>query len=145
MRVYFDTCAIQRPLDDPSQLRVRLEAEAVATLIGLGESGQLEVVSSVAHLIENGRNPHADRQAYAADVIAVARHHVSISDGVTRRATAYEQGGLARFDAFHLAAAVEAGCVYFCTTDDRLLRRGRALDTEGCSVVSPLDLIQLLP
>ena len=29
MLVYFDTCAIQRPLDDPAQIRVRLEADAV--------------------------------------------------------------------------------------------------------------------
>lgn len=29
MRIYFDICAIQRPLDEPSHLRIRLEAVAV--------------------------------------------------------------------------------------------------------------------
>ena len=145
MRVYFDLCALQRPLDDLSQLRVRLEAEAMATLIGLCETGRLDLVASVAHTIENGRNPFPARQAHTSDVLEVARHYVSVSDAVAHRAARYQQSGLGRFDALHLAAAVDAGCAFFCTTDDRLLRRGRTMDTEGCSLVSPLDLIQTLP
>src|SRR5690606_26278315 len=141
MRVYFDICAIQRPLDDPSQTRVRLEAEAILTLIELCESGRLDLVVSAAHEIENGQNPYPERHAHAADVLALARHRVPTGDDVARRAAAYAEAGLARLDALHLAAAVAAGAAFFCTTDDHLLRRGRDLDTNETAVVSPLDLI----
>ena len=33
MLVYFDNCAIQRPLDDKSNFRNRMEAEAMIVLI----------------------------------------------------------------------------------------------------------------
>ena len=103
----------------------------MATLIGLCESGRLDLVLSVAHTIENGRNPHLEQQAHASDVLAAARHYVPVTDAVARRAALYQHNGLSRFDALHLAAAVDAGCAFFCTTDDQLLRRGRAMDTEG--------------
>lgn len=38
MRVYLDTCSLQRPLDDKSQLRIRLEAEAVLSVLDLVEA-----------------------------------------------------------------------------------------------------------
>jgi hypothetical protein len=34
MRVYLDACCLQRPLDDRSQPRVNVEAEAVLTILG---------------------------------------------------------------------------------------------------------------
>ena len=140
MRVYFDICAIQRPLDDYAQLRVRLEAEAVVALIQLCEEGLLDLVTCAAHEIENRQNPYPERQAYVADVLSLTRHRVPAGPEVAARTAAYADAGLTRLDAFHLAAAVTAKASFFCTTDDRLLRRGQALDTKATSVVSPLDL-----
>ena len=144
MLVYFDVCAIQRPLDDPAQLRVRLEAEAMIALIELCESGRLDLVASAAHQIENAQNPYPERRAHAADVLSVARCYAPTSSEVAARAAEYERGGVKRLDALHLASAVASGAVFFCTTDDRLLRRGREAETGGTSVVSPLDLIQAI-
>jgi hypothetical protein len=50
MRIDFDMCSLQRPLDDKSQLRVHLEAEALLGIIEFCESGQAELVSSDALL-----------------------------------------------------------------------------------------------
>ena len=56
MKVYLDTCSLQRPLDDQTQLRIRLETEAVLGLITLIENGVLELVSSEVLLYECRRN-----------------------------------------------------------------------------------------
>ena len=141
MLVYFDICALQRPFDDHSQLRVRLEAEAVVTLIQLCEMGLVELVSSAAHEIKNRQNPYPERQTYAADVLSLAQHRVASTSEVAERTEAYIQEGLRQLDAFHLAAAVVSRAAFFCTTDDRLLRRGQVLNTRATAVVSPLDLL----
>ena len=44
-------------------------------------------------------------------------------------------------DALHLSSAVETEADFFCTCDDRLLRRARAADTGRTRVVSPLELV----
>ena len=62
MLIYLDMCSLQRPLDDKSQLRVRLEAEAVLGIISFCESRQAEFVSSDPLEFETGRNPHPVRK-----------------------------------------------------------------------------------
>ena len=145
MLVYFDTCAIQRPLDDVAQLRVQLEADAMTALIGLCEASSLELAASAAHEIENRQNPYRERRAHTTDVLALAKRYVPTTAEVADHAARYERGGIRRLDALHLASAVVAGAVFFCTTDDLLLRRGRDAETGDTSVVSPLELVQRIP
>jgi len=45
MKIYLDNCAIQRPLDDKSQIRIALEAEAVLGIISLCELKVIELIS----------------------------------------------------------------------------------------------------
>ncbi|NBC18729.1 MAG: nucleic acid-binding protein [Bacteroidetes bacterium] len=144
MRLYLDICAIQRPLDDQNQLRVRAEAEAVLGLLALCEQGAMELVASGVHVVENRRCPYPDRRAHVNDVLTLARSFVSPEAAILERARQYQTVGIDRFDALHLASAVEADVDYFCTTDDHLLRKGKAADTTSTSVVSPLELVTLL-
>jgi predicted nucleic acid-binding protein len=48
---------------------------------------------------------------------------------------------LAPLDALHLASAEAAGADYFCTCDDRLLRRARAAAAPPLRAVSPIELV----
>ncbi|MEM1128454.1 MAG: hypothetical protein AAGI71_17545 [Bacteroidota bacterium] len=66
-----------------------------------------------------------------------------------KRAQGYVAAGIKQFDALHLASAVEAslvetGDLYFCTTDDKLLRKGNVVETRRVVVASPLELVILL-
>jgi len=54
MRVYFHTSALNRPLDDLSSERVRLEAEAVVGLLAAVEGGRVDWVGS-SYLCQGGR------------------------------------------------------------------------------------------
>ena len=52
LRVYLDMCCLKRSFDDQSQPRVRLETEAVLSLLA-PESATLEFIRSAALLLEN--------------------------------------------------------------------------------------------
>ncbi|MEL6613718.1 MAG: hypothetical protein AAFQ53_16615 [Bacteroidota bacterium] len=141
MRLYLDLCALQRPLDDQTQFRVRTEAEAVLNVLTLCETGTLRLIASSVHTIENARCPFPDRRVYVEDTLAMADIYMPMEEAVARRARSYEAGGIKALDALHLAAAVEAHADFFCTTDDTLLRRSREANTGSTVVVSPLELI----
>ena len=47
MKVYFDTCSLHRPLDDKTQLRVALEAEAVLGLLTKCEAGDPGIIGNL--------------------------------------------------------------------------------------------------
>ncbi len=144
MRVYLDTCAIQRPLDDPGQLRIRVEAEAVLAITSAAEAGGVELLSSDVLRFETENTPSAHRRDFARRLLGLASGHVATNPSVATRAAAYEREGVKPLDAVHLASAVEGAADYFCTADDVLLRRGERANTEATRVVSLLELVAIL-
>ena len=141
MLIYLDMCSLQRPLDDKRQLRVLLEAEAVLGIIDFCESGRGELVSSDALEYETRRNPHLLRRAFAVSVLAKAVRTIHLSPEILADARSLLQAGLKPLDSLHFAFAIATGADYFCTCDDRLLKRARAIHTEPPKVVSPLELV----
>lgn len=64
--VYLDVCCLKRPFDDQRSTRVQLETAAVAALIDRAERGEILLVRSPAHVLENERNPREDRRLATA-------------------------------------------------------------------------------
>jgi len=141
MRIYLDMCSIQRPLDTKTQPRIAVEAEAILGVLMLCEAGQVELMMSDALGFELERNPHPVRKEYALKVLSKAAVFVHTESQIEERARAFLEEGIKPIDALHLASAVEAKADYFCTCDDRFLKRAKAVDTGQTRVVSPLELI----
>jgi predicted nucleic acid-binding protein len=92
-------------------------------------------------LFELERNPHPLRKEYALKVLANAIALVPVDSQVEEHARKYQAEGIKPVDALHLASAVAAKANYFCTCDDRFLKRAKAVDTGQTQVLSPLELI----
>ncbi|MEX0704444.1 MAG: PIN domain-containing protein [Planctomycetales bacterium] len=142
MKIYFDTCALNRPLDDKSELRIALEAEAVLGILERCEVGAAAYVSSEVLVLENDRTPHPQRRAFIAAVLERASNVITVTDAVRGRAKILEQGGFKAFDALHIACAEAANVDYLCTCDDRLLKKANRRTDLAVKVVSPLELAQ---
>jgi predicted nucleic acid-binding protein len=144
MRIYRDTCSLQRPLDSKTQIRIVLEAEAVLGVLTLCESGTVELVASDALLFETERNPNIDRREYALAALSQAKTFVALNEQVEKRAKELSSAGLWPLDALHLASAGAAQADYFCTCDDRLLRQAQGLAGLEVQVVSPIELVEAI-
>lgn len=72
MKIYLDTCSIQRPLDSKNQLRIAIEGEAILGVLYLCEAGSIELISSEALLFEIRRIPDESRKDYALEVLSKA-------------------------------------------------------------------------
>jgi predicted nucleic acid-binding protein len=141
MKIYLDTCSLQRPLDSKTQIRIVLEAEAVLGILAMCESDEIELVSSDALAFEIVRNPNTTRREYGLEVLSKAKTFVALNDQIERRARQLTQAGLKPLDALHLASAEEARADFFCTCDDRFLRRAKAIENISTKAVSPIELI----
>lgn len=141
MRIYFDMCSLMRPFDDQTQLRNRLEAEAIRLALALCQAGQATFIASFALALENKHNSAADRQAFAANLLAGTALQVGRSPETEREAQTLASSGIKMMDALHLACAIAADAHYFCTCDDRFLKRARTAKTANTKVVNPLELV----
>lgn len=62
VRVYLDLCCLKRPFDLQDQPIVRLQTEAVLSILAL-PSSRIDLVRCPAHLLENSLNPVAARRS----------------------------------------------------------------------------------
>lgn len=122
-RVYLDVCALCRPFDDQTQMRIRLETEAVQLILSYVHSGDLVLVISSVHDIEiNAIDNLVEREHLLLTLRAIG-HRVTVDLQKSRqRAEALTEQGLGPADAAHLAFA-EAAEASFITCDDRLVRQ----------------------
>ncbi|MBI5911586.1 MAG: PIN domain-containing protein [Betaproteobacteria bacterium] len=141
MRIYLDACSFQRPLDDRSQPRINIEAEAVLTILQLIESGHLELLSSEVLRFEIDRIPNQYRKEQATEMLKLAAHLIELNDEIEVQADKLVKTGVKPLDALHLASASWAKADYFCTCDDKLLKKHNILKGIATEVVSPLQLV----
>ena len=73
-------------------------------------------------------------------MLAGATAYQPLTPAVESRADDLAAAGLRPLDALHLASAEAVAAAYFCTCDDRLLRRGRTLAVAPLRVMSPVEL-----
>lgn len=126
MRLYLDACCLNRPFDDQSQVRVRLESEAVLAICEEAGEKRWIILSSAALEFELARIPDPQRRVRTQKFLLVARERTAVGLAESRRAKVLrETYGLSALDALHLACAQTLCADVFLTTDDRLLRACR--------------------
>jgi predicted nucleic acid-binding protein len=144
MKIYLDCCCLQRPFDDKSQPRVAVEAEAILVVLALCESGYLNLISSDALLLEINQIPDQVRKEDALKILNLAKKTVELTSEIETLARKFGAYGIKTLDALHLAFASFSKADYFCTCDDKFLRKAKRLSKLNTKVVSPTELVMEL-
>lgn len=143
MKIYLDACCLNRPFDDQSQPRVRLETEAISIILGQLSQHKWTWVSSEMLLYEVGRNPDSENRQRVLLLAALAHQIVETSDKILRRAEELEKFGFDAYDAIHLASAEHAKVDVFLTTDDQILRiSNRKKDILSFTIENPVKWLE---
>ncbi|MBD2189829.1 type II toxin-antitoxin system VapC family toxin [Pseudanabaena mucicola] len=121
--VYLDACCFCRLLDDPSQYRVRLETEAVVTILECCDRGEMSLISSDALEFELQKIPSVEGREQIFAFLGAAKTFVETNENIEHRAENFCKLGFTLYDALHLAFAEASEATVFLTTDDRLLRK----------------------
>ncbi len=141
MLIYLDTCCLQRPLDDRSQPRINIEAEAVLTILGIIEKNHIDLVSSEVLEYEISRISDKSRENKVREILAISDAYITINDEIELKANQYMKEGIKPMDALHLASAIVANIDYFCTADDKFLKKAKKINTSFIKITSPLELV----
>src|SRR5919109_3510521 len=104
-KVYIDNCVLNRPFDDQSQERVRLETEAIVLLLARLERKEWIWLGSQALEIEIYKNPDAEQQSRLKRIVDFFDLTVEIGEKELKRAKELQAAGFIGFDAVHLACA----------------------------------------
>jgi predicted nucleic acid-binding protein len=121
VKIYLDVCCLNRPFDDHSQERIRLESEAVITI--LGRSKTLTLLTSEIVDLEISKILNEDRKQKVRLLSSIPKMNIVIDDEIIGRAKELNKMGFKPFDAFHIACAEKGQADALLTTDDHLLKK----------------------
>ncbi len=144
LRVYLDCCALQRRFDDRSQLRIRLESEAINAIFELFEVGSILLLNSEILEFELSLINDSDRRDFCTILLRQSSEKIIVTDAIERQAREAIAAGIKLRDALHLACAMVSKADYFCTCDDRLYRSARIFAADSLRIVKPIQFIEEL-
>jgi len=130
MRIYFDNCCLNRPFDDLTNNIVRMECEAILSIIDNCGTSDCIYFSSDVLLDEILEIADNDRREKVMLLYFGASEHINFSETIFLRAKELELFGIKSFDALHIASAETAQADVFLTTDRKLINAAKRVGTQ---------------
>lgn len=140
IKIYLDNCCFNRPFDDQSQIRIRLESEAKLRIQNDIVEGKFELVWSYILEGENMANPFEERMNAISDWKRQATEVIKENKKILDKAKKLTDIGLRSKDALHISCAISAKCKYFLTTDDKILNKGTLI--KEITLIDPIGFIK---
>ena len=140
MKIYLDNCCFNRPYDDQSRLRIRLESEAKLKIQENIRNGDIQLVWSYILDYENEKNPFRERREQIAKWRKYAVDDVLENENILRLASILLEKGIRKMDSLHVACAIDAGADFFLTTDDGILKKASLV--EQIHITDPIGFIK---
>ena len=139
LKVYLDNCCFNRPFDEQSYLKIRLETEAKIYVQQKIINGAYELAWSYILDVENNRNPDEEVRVAISDWKKIATVYCKENEQILKYAESLQDFGIKPRDALHVACAVYLDADYFLTTDRRLSNKR----IREIPILNPLDFIVL--
>ena len=139
MLIYLDNCCFNRLFYDLGQVRVRLETEAKLAIQQQVSDGELDLAWSYVLDLENASNPFEERREAVSEWKPKAVADAEGNAQLLGTARALEKRGLRPKGTLHVACAIDCGCAYFITTDDRLVKAMHGFPE--IAVVNPVQFV----
>lgn len=138
MRVYLDNSVLNRPFDDQSVPKNRLEAIATIFIFKLIEQREIKLMNSSVVEYENSKNPFPEKKFWISAYLSKASFYQKLDIRIEGKAKEIEKLKIPAIDSLHLATAEEARADYFITCDYDVIKRYIG----DLKVMNPIDFIQ---
>ncbi len=144
IRIYLDSCCLNRPFDDQSSDKVRMESEAVLTIINRCEQSKWEYCKSDVLYDEINRTDDVFKMEKVLSLYDSATVYIELNEQIIARAKELIKASIKPFDSLHIASAEFGKADVFLTTDKKLINATKRT-TLSVRVTNPVAwLIEVL-
>lgn len=140
--IYLDYNCFQRRFDDPSQVRIRLEALACEEIFLRAEIEEATLAWSFMHEDETLLCPLPNRRNIAFILSTLCKARIGPEDEIYEFALEFQRKcGSSSKDAIHLACAYFIQADYFLSCDDKLVRQSKKLGL-NMEIQNPVEYVR---
>jgi predicted nucleic acid-binding protein len=136
MKIYMDVCCLCRPFDDLQNRKIRLEAEAILTILDRCNN-DWELVGSVVLDSEISRMADPEKRQKVEQKLRLVSEYIELDETIFDHALMYQRLGFRLFDALHLACAQSRETI-FLTTDNKIIIQSGKIPAITIRVENPV-------
>ena len=103
-------------------------------------AGSFELIWSYVLDYENSKNPFEERRKQIHEWRHLSSIQVQASDKIIEASNNLMSIGMKKYDALHIACAIEGESDYFLTTDDKVLNKNNKI--EEITIIDLFDFIK---
>ena len=137
MKLYLDNCCFNRPFDDQTSLKIRLETQAKLAIQREIKLKNYKLAWSFILEYENNENPYRIRRETILRWKVIASEYILSNRKIIDYAEDLQTIGIKPKDSLHIACAVFSNCDYVLTTDRKLLN----LESKDIKICNPIDFV----
>ena len=131
MRIYMDVCCLSRPFDDQSQDKVRVETEAVVSLLKRCDTeDDWSLIGSDIITLEISKNPDNVKRQKLLLLHEGAIERIKHNEIIKTRAEEFSAYNVKSIDSIHLATAEYADADVLLTTDVKFIKAASRTDVK---------------
>jgi len=123
MKIYLDVCCLNRPFDDQTQDKIRLESESIISIFTHVVDKSWKLIGSDIIDLEISKIPDPTRKDKVSNLTKNTHHKVKLNPDIINRAKKIQLLGINSMDALHIASAESSEAVIFLTTDLDILKK----------------------
>lgn len=140
-KIYLDMNIYNRPFDDQTQVRIRLETIAIFSVLQRIKEGEFSLLWSFMIDYENSLNPYNEVRQEIEVASSLANEKIVPDDFIVAKARQFEAIGIRPRDAIHLACALKGEAEFFLTCDNKLIKKASELGI-SLKIMNPLKFIE---
>jgi predicted nucleic acid-binding protein len=141
MLVYLDNCCYNRPFDDQTHVRIKIETLAKMHVQALVVNKEIDLAVSFISRSENNDNPFVEKKNSISRFFKFATVYIGTEniEEIKLLRDNFMRMNIKMKDATHLACAIMGKCDYLITTDDNFIKRYKENQIQ---IVNPIDFLE---
>jgi predicted nucleic acid-binding protein len=138
MLIYMDCCCLNRPNDDQTQDKIRIESDAIMAILFKCFYGSWKLIGSDVLEYEIMKTPDLNKRFKALELYKIRKENIFINDIIIKRANEVQKNGIKPMDSLHFASAEEGGANVLLTVDKDFILNSKKINS-SLRVVNPVS------
>jgi hypothetical protein len=136
--IYMDCCCLNRPSDDQTQEKIRIESDVIIAILSKCFYGSWRLIGSDIIEYEIMKTPDINKKNRALDLYKIKKENVVMNETIIKRANEIQKCGIKPMDSLHYASAEYRNVNVLLTVDKDFINSSKRISTL-LKVESPIN------
>jgi predicted nucleic acid-binding protein len=138
MLIYMDCCCLNRPNDDQTQDKIRIESDVILAILFKCFYSSWKLIGSDVVEYEIMKTPDLNKRNKALELYKVRKENIAINDSIVKRAAEIQKYGIKPMDSLHFASAEYRNVNVLLTVDKDFIINSKQI-ISSLKVVNPIN------